>query len=62
MINKSKNIYSVQRDTQQSHKDTKFSLEHNWYVTKLIIIIFYLDVIILYIFYKFISFFFFLDF
>ena len=37
MINKSKNTYSVQRDTQQSNKDTKFSLEHNWYVTKLII-------------------------
>ena len=47
MINKSKNTYSVQRDTQQSHKDTKFSLEHNWYVTKLIII-FYLGVINLY--------------
>ena len=37
MINKSKNTYSVQRDTQQSHKDTKISLERNWYVTKLII-------------------------
>ena len=47
MINKSKNTYSVQRDTQQSHKDTKFSLEHNCYVTKLIII-FYLGVINLY--------------
>ena len=25
---------SVQRGIQQSLKDTKFSLEHNWYVTK----------------------------